>query len=105
MVEHSAEYQWSSYRANAQGEHSVLLTQHPLYTALGKDDEVRLTAYREFFRYQLDPEVIDEIRTATNGNYALGSAKFKAKIAVTPGKSGRPRKMKDPKSQELFGED
>lgn len=50
MVEHPAEYQWSSYRANAQGEHSVLLAQHPLYTALGKDDEVRLTTYRELFR-------------------------------------------------------
>ena len=44
IIEHSAEYQWSSCRANAQSEHSVLLTQHRLYTALGKDDEVRLTA-------------------------------------------------------------
>lgn len=111
MVEHPAEYRWSSYRANAQGEHSMLLTQHPLYINLGNDDEMRQTGYRELFRYQLDPELIDEIRTTTNGNYAFGSAKFKAEIAallgrrVTPGKSGRPKKVKDPKSQELFGED
>jgi putative transposase len=33
MVEHPAEYRWSSYRANAQGESSALLKPHQLYTA------------------------------------------------------------------------
>ena len=110
MVEHPAEYLWSSYRANAQGEHSALLTHHPLYTAFGNDDEVRQAAYRELFRYQLDPGVVDDIRTTTNGNYALGSPQFQAQVAaalgrrVTPGKSGRPRKRKELESQDLFGE-
>ena len=110
MVEHPAEYLWSSYRANAQGKHSALLTHHPLYTALGNDDEVRQAAYRELFRYQLDPGVVDDIRTTTNGNYALGSPQFQAQVAaalgrrVTPGKSGRPRKRKELESQDLFGE-
>jgi putative transposase len=36
MVEHPAEYPWSSYRANAQGE-SPLLTHHPLYAVLDSD--------------------------------------------------------------------
>ena len=35
MVPHPAEYRWSSYRANAQGEADALLQPHPLYTALG----------------------------------------------------------------------
>ena len=110
MIEHPAEYPWSSYRVNAQGEHSALLTYHPVYTALGSDDEVRQTAYRELFRYQLDTRMIDEIRTTTNGNYALGSSRFQAQVAatlmrrVTPGKSGRPKKRKELESDDLLGE-
>ena len=38
MVEHPAAYLWSSYRANAQGEPSTLLTPHPHYRALGRND-------------------------------------------------------------------
>ena len=35
MVEHPADYRWSSYRVNAQGEASPLVVPHPLYEALG----------------------------------------------------------------------
>ena len=34
MVEHPAEYLWSSYRANAQGEPNPLLSPHPHYWSL-----------------------------------------------------------------------
>jgi putative transposase len=98
MVNHPAEYPWSSYRANAQDESSTLLTVHPLYMALDNDNAARRVAYRESFRYQLDPGMVDEIRAATNGNYVLGSSQFQVQIAatwgrrVTRGQSGRPRK-------------
>lgn len=97
MVEHPAEYRWSSYRANAQGEPSVLRCPHPLYQALSRDEGLRAEAYRELFRYQLDPGLVDQIRTATNGNYALGSLKFSAAVEAalgqraTRGRPGRPR--------------
>lgn len=68
MVEHPAEYRWSSYRANAQGEADALLKPHPLYDALGLDSADRQSAYRELFRYELEPGLVDEIRRATNGN-------------------------------------
>ncbi len=67
------------------------------YEALGRDAETRQETYRELFRYELDPSMIDQIRTATNGNYVLGNALFKAQIAealgrrVEAGKAGRPR--------------
>jgi len=108
IVEHPAEYLWSSYRVNAQGEPSALLTPHPLLTALGKDVEARADAYRELFRYQLDPGMVDEIRSATNGNYALGSPQFQNEVEamlhrrVVRGKSGRPRSDKRSTSLELF---
>ncbi len=100
---------WSSYRANAQGEPSTLLTHHPLYTALGSDDEARQAAYRDLFRYKLGPGTVEEIRAATNGNHAPGSSQLQAQVAaalgrrVTPEKSGRPRKSKEPQSPDLFG--
>jgi len=108
MVPHPAEYRWSSYRANAQGEASELLTPHPLYLALGADAATRQQAYRGLFRYELEPGVVDSIRQATNGNFALGDSRFGEQIAqalgrrVQPGKSGRPRKSAEPKSGELF---
>ncbi|HQN64237.1 MAG TPA: transposase [Methylophilus sp.] len=102
MVSHPAEYRWSSYAVNAQGakperEDGEIVTPHPLYQALGADDASRQAAYRELFRAQLDIGVVDEIRKATNGNYALGNALFVQQIEealgrrVTAGKAGRPK--------------
>jgi len=108
MVAHPAEYRWSSYRANAQGESDFLIQPHEVYGALGPDATSRQAAYRELFRDELEPGLVDEIRRATNGNFALGSALFTEQIAtalgrrVTPGKSGRPRKVVELKSQELL---
>lgn len=108
MVEHPGEYRWSSYRANAQGEDNAVIRSHSLYVALGLDVASRQAAYRELFRYELEPGLVDQIRRATNGNFALGSERFAADAAATlgrrvlPGKSGRPRKVAVPESGDLF---
>lgn len=97
MVSHPAEYPWSSYQVNGQGVDSEVVTPHERYNSLGCGEESRLAAYRELFRYELDPGVIDEIRSATNGNYALGSDRFIEQVSemlgrrVTRGRAGRPR--------------
>ena len=109
MVAHPGDYRWSSYRANAQGEADKLISPHPGYVSLGSEPETRLAAYRGLFRFELDPGLVDEIRKATNGNFALGDQRFAALIEsalgkrVTQGKSGRPRKLAEPESGELFG--
>jgi putative transposase len=111
MIEHPGEYRWSRYRANAQGEESGGLTPHESYQALGTDEQARLTAYRELFRYQFDPGLVDEIREATNGNYALGSSRFQEEVAktlglrVVRGRSGRPKNKVDTATNDLFGAD
>ncbi|MGS2724767.1 transposase [Porticoccus sp. GXU_MW_L64] len=100
MVSHPAEYRWSSYRVNAQGEASELIAPQEMYCRLGGEAENRQRHYRELFRYHLDPGLVDDIRQATNGNYALGSDRFKQEIEsaigrrVTRGRSGRPRKKR-----------
>ncbi|OHC69693.1 MAG: hypothetical protein A2045_10920 [Rhodocyclales bacterium GWA2_65_20] len=68
----------------------------------------RQAAYRELFRHELEPGMVDKIRRATNGNFALGSERFAAEVGAAlgrralPGKSGRPRKAAIPESGELF---
>ena len=97
MLSHPAEYKWSSYAANAQGADTVIIKPYPLYKALGVDAANRQAAYRELFRYELDIGLVDEIRKATNGNYALGNTLFVQQIEdalgrrVTAGKAGRPK--------------
>jgi len=98
MVEHPAEYRWSSYGANAHGVPSAIIEANPLYTQLGETADLRASAYRELFRYQLDPGLVDQIRSATNGNYALGNARFASEIEqalgrrAVRGKAGRPKR-------------
>ena len=62
------------------------------------DGVSRRANYRRLFDTGIDLNLIAEIRTATNGNYALGNDRFKAEVSlmlqrrVTLGKAGRPAK-------------
>lgn len=102
MVPHPVDYRWSSYRANAQGEADVLVKAHPLYDALGLDDASRQEAYRALFCDELEAGLVEEIRRAANGNFALGNERFTLQMSaalgrrVAPGKPGRPRKALEP---------
>ena len=49
MTRPPAEYSWSSYGANAQGELDPRITPHPLYKRLGKIHHERLNAYQGLF--------------------------------------------------------
>jgi len=99
MVSHSRYYRWSSYRVNAEGEQSDLITPNEQYLRLGITDDLRRKAYHGLFKAHIDEDVIDDIRASTNGNYVLGNERFKDQIAdvlkrrVVPGKAGRPVKL------------
>jgi putative transposase len=96
MVKHPGEYPWSSYAAKGQGKADRLLTSHPQYVSLGLEPAARRRGYRGLFRAHMEPRLIDEIRSATNGNFVLGNDRFKDDTAqvlgrrVTPGNPGRP---------------
>jgi putative transposase len=98
MVSHPREYVWSSYRANAEREHSTVITPHPEYLALSDDVDRRAAAYCTMFAVALDEDRLREIRAAANGGYVLGRREFKATVSATlrrpveKGSAGRPRK-------------
>lgn len=97
MVEHPRSYPWSSYRVNAEGLASQLITPHALYLRLAQSDQDRFNAYRELFQEALPSEAVELLRRATNGNYALGDVAFVKQAAdvlaryVEPRRAGRPR--------------
>jgi len=97
MVQHPAEYRWSSYAANAQGAEDIVLTPHGLYLGLASEDYERTTICRDLFRSHLDGELLDEIRDALNHELVLGRSYFKDKIELMTtrparmGIPGRPR--------------
>ena len=105
MVRHPRDYAWSSYRAHALGRPDELVSDHPLYRALGRSSPQRQEAYRDLFRVSLDPDFIDSLRAATNGGWALGNDRFKRQIAkamgrrVAPLPRGRPSKAGKDKRQ------
>jgi putative transposase len=103
MVADPLGYPWSSHAAHARGPSSPLLTPHPQMLSLGAEPGARRVAYRALFDETLDADLLDAdllgaTRDATNGNYVLGSARFRDRIAetlglrVSHGKSGRRRK-------------
>ena len=81
------EYPWSSYHANAHGKPSEILTQHPVYLALGETRQLRQRRYRELFMSEIGEDSLEEIRHCTNKSWALGSKKFKDQIR---GSANRP---------------
>ena len=89
------EHEWSSYRTNAEGAPDAAITPHEEYRRLGLTSTARRAAYVELFD---DPRYCrtEEIRKATNGNFALGGDSFKRRIAkllgrrVDIGQPGRP---------------
>src|SRR5437868_704014 len=100
MVDGPWQYPWGSYRANAGREVSMLLKRHRLYDRLGTTDEERSAAYRDLFRDPLTDDELEEIRTAVNGGFALGTREFVAAVEMAlkrrarPGAAGRPRKTR-----------
>ena len=98
IVADPADYHWSSYRANALGASDALLSPHPLYLALGADDDARRAAYRELFRGALDEQPLSDLRLALNQDQPIGNARFYREIEAMTGqrrelpRRGRPRK-------------
>ncbi|MBI5007086.1 MAG: hypothetical protein HZB95_08155 [Nitrosomonadales bacterium] len=100
MVRDPGEYRWSSYRWHGLGAGNELITDHPLYTALGLDETERRATYRALFRAHLDEEALDEIRKASSSGFPLGSERFKEQMEAALGRRVglRPRGRREAES-------
>jgi putative transposase len=98
IVNHPAEYRWSSYCVSAQSERSHIVPPHAQYLALGGRGGQPADAYRELFKNDLESESVDQIRDATNGNNVIGGLRFAVDVEamlgrrVQRGSPGRPKK-------------
>jgi len=100
LATHPRCYPWSSYRVNAEGVPSDLITPHVEYLALGRCYQSIRLAYRDLFDMPLNDRIVGEIRSSTNGNFALGNEGFQQEISamlsrrVAPARAGRPPKKR-----------
>lgn len=101
MVKHPGDYLYSSYRRNALGKPDNFLKAHSVYESLATTREQRLTAYKTLFADEIDPDMLDLVRSTANACLVLGNEEFKNQIeamlgrSVRPGKAGRPPGPRD----------
>lgn len=86
MVAHPGSYPWSSFRQNASGKPSGLVTAHPQYESLGGDPIARRQAYLALFDLEIDDETLQEIRIHANKGRALGSESFREALSARLGR-------------------
>jgi putative transposase len=86
MVVAPGTYPWSSFRDNACGAPSGLLTPHPEYLRLGSHAEDRLRAYCSLFDTPFDAAKLEEIRRHIQRNRALGGDAFRRAIEAMLGR-------------------
>jgi putative transposase len=98
LVGDAADFIWSSYQHHIGLRIDPIISDHPLYWALGNTPFQREAAYKEMMQHAFSPGEIATISTAAMMSWPLGSEQFKVDIAkltsrrVTPLKRGRPAK-------------
>lgn len=104
IVADPSEYPWSSHGHHVGLKSDPVITDHPLYWALGNTPFEREAAYRGLCEQPLTGEDVRALSEATRKGWALGSEQFKfaleknANRRVRPAKRGRPFKQ-DPDEQ------
>lgn len=99
MVRHPADYPWSSYRYNANGNPAAPVIPHDCWLELGADNSSRQAAYRALFRESLEPSDIARIRDSLKTGLPTGNDRFRHEIEkalpvrLGHGKRGRPAKI------------
>ena len=81
MVEHPADYPWSSYNVNAGLKSDPLVSLHPEVLALGS------SAYAELVTQALEQETLTRIRQATSGGFPVSD-----NGPQKPGRRAKPEK-------------
>jgi putative transposase len=98
LASNPADYPWSSCAHHVGSKPDALITDHPIYWALGNTPFDRELAYRALLDHGLTASEVETLSEATRKGWPLGSEKFKDALArqlsrrVSPAKRGRPRR-------------
>ena len=99
LVREAQDHPWSSARHHLGLAGDPLVTDHPLYWAMGNTPFEREAAHRQLLERALTAGQVRAIAEATAKGWALGSEHFVARIQAhtgrraVPGQRGRPRKL------------
>jgi putative transposase len=99
LVGDPAAYRWSSCAHHLGLRVDPLVTEHPVYWALGNTPFERQGAYRRLFEIELPASELEAIRYSTHRGWALGQREFVEQLVAetgrraAPGQKGRPRKQ------------
>ncbi|RZI44939.1 transposase [Herbaspirillum sp. HC18] len=102
LVSAPEEYPWSSIRHHLGIKPDPLITDHPVFWALGNTPFDREASYKALMTQELSANEIEALTQATLKGWPLGSDHFKAVLAkqmsrrVVPAKRGRPAKVANP---------
>jgi len=100
LVAAPEQYRWSSYAHHSGLTLDPVVTDHPLYWALGNTPFERQHAYKELCEQPLDSHTIEDLQQATLKGWVLGSESYRSWAAreanrrISPLQRGRPRKVK-----------
>ncbi len=98
LVAKPKEYPWSSYASNALGHEDAMVSPHREYQRLGSSPAERSKAYRALFKQKLSAETVATITDSVLKGWALGDARFAARVEKLSGRratrlpKGRPRR-------------
>ncbi len=98
LVDRPRNYDWSSYRHNALAQLDPMISAHREYQRLGATPAERARSYRALFKQKLPGECIATITDSVLKGWALGDARFAARIEKLSGRratrlpKGRPRR-------------
>ncbi len=110
LVTAPEDYRWSSYRHHIGLTVDSLITDHPLYWALGNTPFERQRAYRELCEQALDERETTQLMQATLKGWVLGSDTYRdwasrtANRRVSPLPRGRPRKVREAPGSPAAGQ-
>jgi putative transposase len=76
LVQLPGQYRWSSFHANAKGISDSLLSQHPTYESLGRNQSERIEVYRRRFDVPLESKTINTIQIELKNGGIFGSHDF-----------------------------
>ncbi len=98
LVSEPGEYGWSSYAHHIGSKNDPLITDHPLYWALGNTPFEREAAYQQLLQQTPSQAETEQLSQAALKGWPLGSERFKKNLEqrtarrVNPAKRGRPAK-------------